>query len=346
MPKPIELFKPGTYGSRTFSEADLQEIVETYDPAVHHAPFVIGHPELDDPAWGWVNAIEVDQGHLQNPDYDIEPEFAELIDRKLYRKRSIALYDRDDPANPTPGKYYLKHVGWLGATPPKVKGLADLEFSESEKTILIEFSETMDTDEKTPPPEEKSPTSPSLADLLKKLVAESGMNWERLAKSLGADAAKFAAMLGEDAPKQEPPEFAEQRRALAQREAKILAREREVQRKDMLAFCEGLGGKLLPRQVDEMATFLQSLSEQPVELVFSEDRKQVPLVWFQDFLKGLPEQVRYGGVLPKPDGKPLNFAEDSKAVEAAIASKTAELKAQGITKTYAEIVDLVFAEVE
>lgn len=43
--------------------------------------------------------------------------------------------------------YYLRHVGFLGAEPPAIKGLQPIEFSESDKaddavTLTLDFSET------------------------------------------------------------------------------------------------------------------------------------------------------------------------------------------------------------
>lgn len=47
------------------------------------------------------------------------------------------------PANPKPGAYYLRHVGFLGAQPPAVKGLAPVEFAESpeDDLLLVEFAD-------------------------------------------------------------------------------------------------------------------------------------------------------------------------------------------------------------
>ncbi|MFS2072756.1 hypothetical protein ACEN9D_28795 [Pseudomonas sp. CT11-2] len=39
-----------------------------------------------------------------------------------------------------PGVYYLRHVGFLGAQPPAVKGLRPIELAEGEPGV-IEFSE-------------------------------------------------------------------------------------------------------------------------------------------------------------------------------------------------------------
>ena len=58
----------------------------------------------------------------------VVPEFTEALKNGLYKKRSISL-DKE-------GK--LRHVGFLGAAAPAVKGLADIQFN-AEETDSIEF---------------------------------------------------------------------------------------------------------------------------------------------------------------------------------------------------------------
>lgn len=62
-----------------------------------------------------------------------------------YKKLSASLYAPDSPANPSPGAWYLRHVGFLGAQPPAIKGLAPVNFAagDEEGTVTVEFSEEM-----------------------------------------------------------------------------------------------------------------------------------------------------------------------------------------------------------
>lgn len=60
--RPLQIFKAGTHTASsgqtlTFSAADLAATAAAYDPAAFSAPLVVGHPELDKPAYGWVNAL-------------------------------------------------------------------------------------------------------------------------------------------------------------------------------------------------------------------------------------------------------------------------------------------------
>jgi hypothetical protein len=56
-----------------------------------------------------------------------------------FKKCSSSFYTPDSPSNPKPGVYYLRHVGFLGAAAPAVKGLRDATFAASEEGV-VEFS--------------------------------------------------------------------------------------------------------------------------------------------------------------------------------------------------------------
>jgi hypothetical protein len=144
--KPFEIFKPGRHTSTqgvalTFGEADLAAIAAGYDPATHEAPIVVGHPKQDAPAYGWIASLAVKDGRLVATPDQVNPAFAELVETGSFKKRSAALYHPDSPGNPTPGQYYLRHVGFLGAQPPALKGLKPVEFAEGDAVVEIEFGE-------------------------------------------------------------------------------------------------------------------------------------------------------------------------------------------------------------
>lgn len=146
----IEIFRAGTHtdssGKKiTFTQAHLDEIVASYDPANHEAPVVVGHPKTDDPALGWISGLKRDGDSLYASERDVHPEFAQMREQGLYRKRSASFYLRNSPGNPTPGKMHLRHVGNLGAMPPAVKAMADkaktAAFNEDDGEGVIEFND-------------------------------------------------------------------------------------------------------------------------------------------------------------------------------------------------------------
>lgn len=136
MNKKIEIFRAGKQtdskgNTKVWSEADLDKIVEKYSEGKHEAPLVIGHPKTDDPAFGWVKKVFRKGKTLFAEVGDVVEDFKEAVNKGLYKKRSISLYP----------DFTLKHVGFLGAMPPAVKGLADFKFqAEEEETLDFEIA--------------------------------------------------------------------------------------------------------------------------------------------------------------------------------------------------------------
>ena len=58
-----------------------------------------------------------------------------------YKKISAAFYRPEHASNPSPGAFYLRHVGFLGAQPPIVKGLPTVQFADEADYDTVEFSE-------------------------------------------------------------------------------------------------------------------------------------------------------------------------------------------------------------
>ncbi|MDN3515359.1 MAG: hypothetical protein NG747_13305 [Candidatus Brocadia sp.] len=134
-PQWIPVFKTGTHtdssgNKKTWTEADLDKIAASYHPAGHEAPVVIGHPKDNSPAFGWVEGLKRDGNILYAKFKDLVPEFVDMVRKGLFKKRSISLY-------PDLG---LRHVGFLGAVPPAVKGLPDVAFNDKDG-IIIEFGD-------------------------------------------------------------------------------------------------------------------------------------------------------------------------------------------------------------
>jgi len=124
--KPFEIFRTGTHTSlngqtKDFSETDLDTIASSYDPQQHEAPIVIGHPETNAPAYGWIEKIKRVGDRLIAFPKQVSSEFSELVKTGAFKKRSISI---------TPD-LQLNHVGFLGAAAPAVKGLKDVEFAEN-----------------------------------------------------------------------------------------------------------------------------------------------------------------------------------------------------------------------
>ena len=141
-----EIFKAGKHTAingttHEYTVDDVAAMANVYDPAVHEAPIVVGHPKLDGPAYGWVKSLKAENGSLVAEFGEMNPDFEALVRGHSYKKVSASFYPPSSPSNPRPGNWYLKHLGFLGATPPAIKGLAAINFAEDESVVSIEFSE-------------------------------------------------------------------------------------------------------------------------------------------------------------------------------------------------------------
>ncbi|HDH51227.1 MAG TPA: hypothetical protein ENH31_00385 [Nitrospirae bacterium] len=310
MRKWIEILRTGTFtdssgNEHTFTEADLDNIVKKYDPSVHEAPEVIGHPKSNSPAWGWVGALKREGDKLFYKAKDRVSEFQQMLDKKMFKKRSAAFYK----------DWTLKHVGWLGAKPPAVKGLADVAFSE-EEDVTIEFEEY------------RIPIIGRIFQrirdfLIDKYDIETAdnviRNWE--IEDLQREPEEIdqpAAFSGKKTEEEDMDKVKELETQLSEKEAKLkefaesgTAKDSEIvtlktdiaglkaaQRKtDYQSFCETLEkeGKLTPAMKPQVLDFMEVLSDAD-EHEFSESDgkvKKQPLEVFKTFLNALPKQVEF-----------------------------------------------------
>lgn len=136
--KDVEVFKAGTHTDssgheRAWSLDDIKSIAEKYNnqsaEEKHVAPLVLGHPEDNAPAYGWVKQLKVVGDKLLADFEKVSDEFVQWLKDGQYRTRSIALY----------GDLMLRHIGFLGAVPPAVKGLSDVKLNNGSAYNRYDF---------------------------------------------------------------------------------------------------------------------------------------------------------------------------------------------------------------
>ena len=119
----------GTNGKTvTVDTKHFDELVSAYatqDPA----PIVVGHPDVDSPAYGWVEKIRRVGDRLQMKARNLMPEFRTAVEAGHYTGRSLATAQ---------GK--LRHIGFLGGRAPAVPGLSPTQFA-SEPEMVVELAE-------------------------------------------------------------------------------------------------------------------------------------------------------------------------------------------------------------
>lgn len=285
-----EIFRAGTRtdangNTVTITEADLAAAAQAYDPKVHEAPIVVGHPKADAPAYGWVKSLGVQNGVLTADFAQVDEGFADLVKAGRYKKVSASFYPPTSPNNPKPGVWTLRHVGFLGAQPPAVKGLSAISFAEGE--VYVEFAES-------PPPPENHENKETPMSLEQELAAEKAAR-----------------------------EAAEKEAAESKAELKKLQDEQHTALRDgaheqNVEYAEGLvkTGRLKPADKDLVVKVLD-FAEYPADVTadFGEGSKKQPL---SDALRAfftavLPKQIQ-GGEMAKgetPSGLAADFAEAS-----------------------------------
>lgn len=132
--KPFEICRPGTFVDAsgravTITEAMLREMATGYNTKLRCAALCLGHPKQDDPAYGWVKDLDYRDGALVAEPERVDGEFEMAVKDGHFPNRSASFFVPNTPNNPTPGRYYLKHVGFLGGAQPAVDGLRPVEFS-------------------------------------------------------------------------------------------------------------------------------------------------------------------------------------------------------------------------
>lgn len=368
----VEIFRPGRHMAMSgevveFTAADVAAIAAVYDPAVHEAPHVVGHPTTDGPAYGWVQALSVNEaGRLcVASSRQVEAQFAELVSAGRFKKRSASFYPPSHPNNPTPGGYYLKHVGWLGAQAPAIKGLAD-NFSAAEEGLL-EFAgwddevnagmwrrlrewvigqfgldaadkavpawdvDTLQREAMRPDPEPHPATHPITA------YAEGAP-----AVTTATTAADQAALTARAA------DLDAREAALRTQESAQSALIKQARSAGIAAFAEGLvsQGRLLPAERPRIVAFMEGLPDDAEVVEFADGDQTKPvkskaLEVFQGFLKGLPPRVEFAE-LARTDrtGTEINLADPNALRVAATEFADAEAKA-GRLISFAEALQTV-----
>lgn len=280
LPNGIEIFRAGRHiddsgTAHEFSEADVAGMAASYSPALREAPLCVGHPQDNLPAYGWVKSIQNEGGVLTMAVQNVEPQFAEMVASRRFPKRSASFYPPSSPNNPTPGKWYLRHVAFLGAQPPAIAGLKDIQFSEGDAEGVVSFSES--TTPTTTSPQDEIMTKEEIEALQAQLKAEK----EARAKA-EAEAAK-AKKDTEDA-EAKAASFAEQ--AKADRKAGFVS----------FAEAQVKAGRLLPKDKDMAVATLDALADSaPVSFSEGDTTTKVsPAQWLQNLISDAKPVVSFG----------------------------------------------------
>lgn len=352
--KSIQIFRPGRHVAMSgdvleFTEADLSASAAAYDPSKHEAPIVVGHPKLDAPAYGWVKSVAFAgaPATLEAEPHQVEPSFGEMVAAGRFKKISASFFSPASPQNPVPGVWYLRHVGFLGAVPPAVKGLRAPEFAEGEEGV-VEFADWA--------AQQNAGLWRRMRDFL---IAQFGLEkadtvipdysigtLEDAARAETAPMSAFSEPPAKEAavtPEQKAAleaENAQLKQDIADRTAREKAAAATARHAGHASFAEAqvAAGRLTPAQQGVAVAALDALADVPVEFATGEggDGKKPLAEAFKEFLAALPVQVEFGEAATKARAgtatataefaAPAGFSVDGEA--AALHRKALEHQAQ------------------
>ncbi|MBU0945515.1 MAG: hypothetical protein KJ804_09115 [Proteobacteria bacterium] len=321
----VEIFRGGkqvdSSGNSHDGDTMIDQAVASFQAETHQPPLVVGHPKDNEPAYGWVKGLQTKTVNgvktLLAKFEEVVPEFEELVAAGRYKKRSASFYPD--------GR--LRHVGFLGAVPPAVKGLADLKFDDGEgEQLTFDFY-----DYKT------GVIARIMGRMREFLIEKEGVetadrvipNWDvdTLKEEAVREDVEEPALYTEQKPQEDTLEpktqnFTEADIEAAKEAGKEAAAaefaEQESTRKKaetktaIKDFCDqGINkGILLPAWVDGgIKEFMEGLDSEET-ISFSEDNKQTSLAWFQDFMEKLPQSVNFKEIATRQDLPDNENADD------------------------------------
>jgi hypothetical protein len=137
----VHIFTAGNWQGQTYSEADLEDMVENFrrfssgDRPLVHVPVVIGHEDEQEllsntgiPAIGWAVNLAREGPHLFADLSQVFPGIARLVEAGAYQHVSAEIYPPDHLPEGVPGARgcMLRRVALLGGQLPHVKSLNPL----------------------------------------------------------------------------------------------------------------------------------------------------------------------------------------------------------------------------
>ena len=310
----ITIFRAGDYrnqGKGNWDAARLKQVVDNYDPAYAEAPVTAGHPATDSPAWGYVAGLRLAGANLQARLKGLKEPFVESVRGGFYKYTSPKFYHDLNGRGP-----YLRHLAFLGGTPPGCKGLPPVEFSDSDEVVFcdlnieeLEFSDrgvaknNSGGGEKMEKQLEELKTQ--LGNLTKTVenfvtgATERDAAFDDRLKKVEAGAGEKPEAKTETA---KTDEFSDAQKAASEKLTSALASveklqariEAEAKRRGCEEFCDGLAleGKILPFQKAGHVTTMMNLPAEEKTVEFDDNGKpalETPLDAYKRLLSAMPK---------------------------------------------------------
>lgn len=300
----IEVFKTGEHTdsageTRVWTVNDLDRIVELYNnqppEEKHEAPVVIGHPENDAPAYGWVKQLKRKGNKLLAEIVDLDENFIDLVKKRRYEKISVAFYDN----------LLLRHVGFLGAVPPAVKGLKPVQFAEFAYCFLEcnkyeEYMENIDAFERF-----MTNVLAVIGELFgTDAVAQVSERVQPLKEEFLKSITEEEETEETETPVEETEAFAEQKEDQQKQDPELIKKLNELQKQVQdLKFNEFFDAKvrdgvLLPAQRAAVKTIYQAIGGKRLQF---NDKNYSAEDLLNEFLKTMPKQIEFAEFAKKDE---------------------------------------------
>lgn len=382
MIKKLEIFKPGKHTdmsgrSISFTADDLLATAAAYNTDIYEAPLVVGHPKTDDPAYGYAKALSFADGRLNAEPHQVDTQFAEMVNAGRFKRLSASFYLPDAPNNPVPGVYYLRHIGFLGAQAPAVKGLKAASFADDEQGVICfgdwaaetnaslwrqirEFIiekfglqtadsvipsyqiDTLTRDALKPEPDESTLYAEKEKEMEKARITE----LEGLLAAARAETAQFEEVIGK------------QEATIATLTTDITGMKSAQLKADCIAYCDTVPAKISPAMRPAVIAHMMSLAAAPpLEFGEGDNKKTVPaLDAYKEELSKLPDVVSFKEFATKKtaDDKQLatsdaaefgeNVDEERLALHQQIVAYQEEQKAKGVIVSYSSAAQAVIKQ--
>lgn len=242
----ITIARTGTFQdsrgrTQMITQERLEKIAQNYAKRTEDAPVVLGHPEDNDPAHGWITAIKTQGEKLFAQFSRISDGVRNAVKEQGYKYVSMSLF---------PDGERLRHVGLLGAVPPAIGGLGELPVDlKVAEGFSINFSSQEDLGE-----EGGSMDAKQLEALIKE-------NQELKAKLAAGET-----------------ELANARKATETVTADFAAFRNDQAKKDRKTRLEQLtaAGKVMPTEQADILAQAEALAMIPQPMEFSDGKKETP----------------------------------------------------------------------
>lgn len=119
----IDIARAGTWRDMqhqeiTLTPARFDTMIAQFATQSDGVPVVVGHPETDAPAYGWIAELRRQGDRLQAKLRDLMPAFRTAVEQRRFAGRSIALAGDK-----------LRHLAFLGGRAPAIPGLEPAQFA-------------------------------------------------------------------------------------------------------------------------------------------------------------------------------------------------------------------------